>query len=499
MIKRRASGILLHITSLSSPPGIGDLGPSAYTFADFLAEAKQSFWQVLPLNPPGPASRNSPYSSLSAFAGNPLFISPEKLVEDGLLTQEQIAHNSVSNSDKTDFSKVIEFKQGLFTAAYENFKKELLPHEYGQFCKQNSGWLDDFGLFVAMGDHFGGQSWDKWPEVIRDRRHNEITAMREEFRDRIGREKFLQYIFFKQWFALKDYCNHRGIQIIGDVPIYVDYNSVDVWVHPHLFKLDDNKLPTAVAGVPPDYFSKTGQRWGNPVYNWEALKKEQFHWWIQRIGHNLKFFDSLRIDHFRGFVQYWEVPANEETAVKGKWVYAAGEEFFYALSKRFANLPIIAEDLGVITPDVREFIRRFEFPGMQVLLFGFDHSLPRNYHAPHNIISSSIVYTGTHDNNTVRGWFEKDASEEDRKRLSHYLGHPTTVERVHWDMIRLAMRSVGTTVIIPMQDILGLDEKTRMNIPAVAEGNWAWRLTDGQLTKDLAKTLADITHIYGRD
>jgi 4-alpha-glucanotransferase len=499
MNKRRASGILLHITSLPSGFGVGDMGAAAYQFADFLAEAKQSFWQVLPLNPPGPASRNSPYSSFSAFAGNTVLISIEKLVEDGLLTHEQLSQNSVPNSDKADFAKVIECKKILFDAAYENFKKSPLPYEYGQFCKQHSGWLDDFGLFVAMGEHFGGQSWDKWPEVIRDRRHNEIAVMRDEFKDRIGREKFLQYIFFKQWFALKDYCNHRGIQIIGDVPIYVDYNCVDVWVHPHLFKLDDKKLPTAVAGVPPDYFSKTGQRWGNPVYNWEALRKEHFHWWVQRIGHNLKIFDSLRIDHFRGLVQYWEVPASEETAVHGKWVHAAGEELFLAVSKRFANLPIIAEDLGVITPDVREVIRRFEFPGMQVLQFGFDHSLPRNYHAPHNIVNTSIVYTGTHDNNTIRGWFGKETSEEDKKRLTRYFGYETSPEKINWDMIRLAMRSAGNTVIIPMQDVLGLDEKARMNIPAIAEGNWTWRLTDGQLTNDLAKTLADMTHIYGRD
>jgi 4-alpha-glucanotransferase len=499
MIKRRASGILLHITSLPSGFVIGDFGPAAYAFADFLVEAKQSFWQVLPLNPPGPASRNSPYSNFSAFAGNTLLISPEKLVEEGLLTQEQISQYPPLATDKVEYVKAIEFKKNLFNAAYENFKKSPLPYEYGQFCKQHSGWLDDFGLFVVLNEHFGGQSWDKWPETLRDRHHDEIAKMREQFKDRIGQEKFLQYMFFKQWLALKDYCNYRGIQIIGDVPIYVDYNCADVWVHPHLFKLDDKKLPTAVAGVPPDYFSKTGQRWGNPVYNWEAIKKEHYHWWIQRIGHNLRIFDSLRIDHFRGFVQYWEVPAGEETAVKGQWTPAAGAEFFYTLSRQFANLPIIAEDLGLITPDVREFIRRFEFPGMQVLLFGFDHSVPRNYHAPHNIQSSSIVYTGTHDNNTVRGWFEKDASEEDRKRFARYLGHEATPETVHLDMIRLAMRSAGTTVIIPMQDILGLDEKARMNIPAIAEGNWSWKLPEGQLTKDLTKSLAEITHIYGRD
>jgi 4-alpha-glucanotransferase len=499
MIKRRASGILLHITSLPSAHGIGDLGPAAYKFADFLAEAKQSFWQVLPLNPLGTSSHNSPYSGLSAFAGNPLLISLEKLAEQGLLTQEQIAQHPAFAADKVDYAKVVEFKQHLFNTAYENFKKSPAPCEYGKFCEENSMWLDDFALFIALSEHFRQQSWNKWPEPVRDRSSDELTVMRERFKDRIGREKFLQYIFFKQWFALKDYCSQRGIQFLGDIPIYVDYDCADVWTHPNLFKLDDKKLPTAVSGVPPDYFSKTGQRWGNPVYNWEVSKKGHYQWWIERIGHNLKLFTSLRIDHFRGFVQYWEVPASEETAVKGKWVDGPGEDLFFALLKRFAYLPIIAEDLGLITPDVREFIRRFEFPGMKVLLFAFDTTLPRNLYAPHNITSNCVVYTGTHDNNTVRGWFEKEASEEDKKRFMHYLGHETKAETVHWDMIRLAMRSVGNTVIIPVQDILGLDGEARMNTPSVKENNWTWRLADGQLTKDLAKNLADMTHIYGRD
>jgi 4-alpha-glucanotransferase len=499
MIKRRTSGILLHITSLPSAYGIGDLGPAAYKFADFLVEAKQSFWQVLPLNPLGPSSHNSPYSCLSAFAGNTLFISPEKLVEDGLLTAEQIAQHSDLPAEKVDYSKVAEFKQSMLNLAYENFKKMPAPYEYGQFCKQNSAWLDDYSLFVALSEHFEGQSWDKWPERVRDRNNEEIAAVREQFKDRVEKERFLQYIFFKQWSALKDYCNQRGIQILGDMPIYVDYNCADVWENPHLFKLDERKLPTAVSGVPPDYFSKTGQRWGNPVYNWEVIKKEHYRWWIERIGHNLKLCDSLRIDHFRGFVQYWEVPASEETAVKGKWVDGPGEELFLAMLKRFSNLPIIAEDLGMITPDVREFIHRFEFPGMKVLLFAFDATLPRNFYAPHNIVKNCLVYTGTHDNNTVRGWFEKEASDEDRKRLSRYLGHETSADKVNWEMIRLAMRSVGNTVIIPVQDILGFGENTRMNTPSMQEGNWTWRLADGLLTKDLAKKLADMTHIYGRD
>jgi 4-alpha-glucanotransferase len=499
MIKRRASGILLHITSLPSNYGIGELGPAAYKFADFLAEAKQSFWQVLPLNPLGSSNQNSPYSCLSAFAGNTLLISPEKLAEEGLLTREKIVPPAGLPADKVDFAKVSEFKQALFAAAYENFKKSPEPYDYGQFCKQNSAWLDDFSLFVALGESFENQTWDKWPQPLRDRNNDEIAKMREQLKGRIEKEKFLQYVFFRQWAALKNYCNQRDIQIIGDMPIYVDYNCADVWVHPHFFKLDDKKLPTVVSGVPPDYFSKTGQRWGNPVYDWKVLKKENYGWWLERIGHNLKLFDSLRIDHFRGFVQYWEVPASEETAVKGKWVDGAGEDLFFAMLKRFSYLPIIAEDLGMITPDVREFIRRFEFPGMKVLLFAFGASLPRNFYAPHNIMSNCIVYTGTHDNNTVRGWFEKEASEEDRKRFVRYLGHDTTAETVNWEMIRLAMRSVGNTVIIPVQDILGLGENARMNTPSVKEGNWSWRLTDGQLTTDLAKILADMTHIYGRD
>jgi 4-alpha-glucanotransferase len=498
MIKRRASGILLHITSLSSGYGIGDLGPAAYKFADFLAEAKQGFWQILPLNPSCISSHNSPYSSLSAFAGNTLLISPEKLAEDGLLSKEQIAPPADAG-EKIDYGKVTEYKQSLYTSAYENFKKMPAPYEYEKFCKDNSKWLEDFALFVTLQEHFEGQSWDKWPEPVRDRQPEKLKELKEQFEDKIGREKFLQYIFARQWAALKEYCNQKGIQIIGDIPIYVDYNCADVWEFPQYFKLDDKKLPTLVAGVPPDYFSKTGQRWGNPVYNWEALKKQNYDWWVRRIGHNLEFFDSLRIDHFRGFVQYWEVPAAEKTAVKGKWVDGPSYDLSYTLLKRFAYLPIIAEDLGFITADVREFIHHFEFPGMKVLLFAFDASLPRNFYAPHNIPKNCLVYTGTHDNNTVRGWFEKEASEEDKKRFTYYLGHETSAEKVSWDMIRLAMRSVGNTVIVPMQDILGLDDKARMNIPSVAEGNWSWRLAEGQLTKELAKSLADMTHIYGRD
>jgi 4-alpha-glucanotransferase len=325
-----------------------------------------------------------------------------------------------------------------------------------------------------------------------------MDGARANLAERIEQERFYQYEFFRQWFSLKHYCNSKGIQIIGDIPIYIDINSADVWANPQIFKLDANKKPVAIAGVPPDYFSKTGQRWGNPVYDWETLKKSGYAWWVHRIGHNLKLFDSMRIDHFRGFVAYWEIPATEATAVKGAWVEAPGEEFFKVLLRRFSHLPIIAEDLGVITPDVREFIRRYELPGMKVLLFAFDESMTRNPYITHNIGANSIVYTGTHDNDTVRGWFENDAGAADKQRVAQYLGYSPKPESIHWDFIRLAMISAANTVIIPMQDVLGLGREARMNMPSTCEGNWSWRLNGNELTSELAAKLGGITETYGR-
>jgi 4-alpha-glucanotransferase len=498
-LKKRGSGILLHITSLPSPYGIGDLGTEAYRFADFLAETRQSFWQILPLNLTCTAYGNSPYSSFSAFAGNHLLISPDQMVNHGFLSKSNIKNIPSFPRKRVDYNLVTKFKSELFDIAYEINRDRLRSHqEFQRFCAENSGWLDDFTLFISIKNYLKGIEWSKWPEELRDRHEDALREMAEKLKEDILKEKFLQYMFFIQWSSLRHYCDSKNIKIIGDIPIYVNYDSADVWANPEIFSLDKNKKPIYVAGVPPDYFSSTGQLWGHPVYRWDVLKKTGYSWWLKRIEHNLKLFHMFRLDHFRGFVGYWEVPASEKTAINGKWVDAPAEDFFNTLLKHFPDLSIIAEDLGVITPDVREIIERFGFPGMKVLLFAFGEDLPTNPYAPHNHVKNCIVYTGTHDNNTIKGWFKKELTSRDRSRISEYIGHEVTEKTVHWDIIRLAMMSVADTVIIPMQDILGLGEEDRMNLPASPSGNWEWRLVPEQLTSQLIKKLSNITHIYGR-
>ena len=496
-MKRRGSGILLHISSLPSPFGIGDLGPEAYGFVDFLVESKQSFWQLLPLNPTAPVYGNSPYHSISAFAGNPLLISLSLLVKEGLLDKSDYEPLPDFPGNKVDYQGVIDFKKILFHKAYERFKIKR-DDDYERFCVQESPWLNDFSLFAALKLHGEGRAWNEWPRDLRDRDPKALRLAEHDFIDTINREKFLQYIFFKQWSALKEYCFQKNIQVIGDIPIYVQHDSADVWSHPEFFKLDDNKQPFVVAGVPPDYFSKTGQRWGNPIYNWDALKQKEYGWWIERVAYNLKKFDFIRVDHFRGFKGYWEIPADEKTAVNGRWEEAPAMDFFTQLTRKFACLPIIAEDLGVITPDVREVMDHFEFPGMKILLFAFGKDLPFNPYIPHNLPQSCIAYTGTHDNNTVRGWFDTEATPEDKKRLFQYLGRDVPIDALHKEMIRLLMMSSANVIIIPLQDILGLGEEARMNTPATLTGNWEWKLFADYLNPSLAKSLREMTEIYGR-
>jgi len=371
-------------------------------------------------------------------------------------------------------------------------------HEYERFCSENSPWLDNYAFFVALKTHFRGKVWTEWPQEVRERQPEALEALKNQLHGRIEMQRFLQYLFFQQWNSLRSYCNQRGIQIFGDIPIYVEHDGVDVWTNPELFKLDNDKRPQVVAGVPPDYFSETGQRWGNPIYRWDVLKETSYTWWIRRLHHNIKLFDLIRIDHFRGLIGYWEVPAGEANAINGRWVEAPGEDFFNELLKKFPYLPIIAEDLGVITPDVREVMRRFELPGMKVLLFAFGGDLPTNPYIPHNLPRNCVLYTGTHDNNTVKGWFAREATPEIKKRLFHYLGREVPADRIHWELIRLAMMSVANMVIFPMQDILGLGEEARMNRPATSEGNWQWQLIADQLTPAVAENLLEMTEIYGR-
>lgn len=497
-MNRRGSGILLHITSLPSAYGIGDLGQGAYKFVDFLRQAKQSFWQVLPLNPTEQFQGNSPYSSSSAFAGNPLLVSPELALEDGFLSKSDIPPVPDFPAETVDYPAVIEYKKKILEAAYKHFKHKKDKSTYERFSFLNSSWLDDYALFTAIKHKFQESPWNKWDKELRDRNPQALQQAKKQLAESIEKEKFIQYLFFKQWFRLKGHCNSQGIKIIGDIPIYVNLDSADAWSNQALFKLNAEKQPLFVAGVPPDFFSATGQLWGNPVYDWKALKASGYRWWIQRMEHVLKLFDITRIDHFRGFVAYWEVASGESTAAGGKWVELDAENFFSALLKHFFSLSIIAEDLGMITADVREILYRFGFPGMKVLLFAFGEDKPLHPYLPHTYEKNCVVYSGTHDNNTVRGWFDKEANPEDKKRLFSYIGREVAAEDVHWEFIRLAMMSVANMVIFPLQDILGLGEETRMNLPSTTQGNWQWRNTAQQLSDALSKKLLKLTQTYAR-
>ncbi len=498
-MKKRGSGILLHITSLFSGYGIGDLGPAAYRFVDFLSNAQQSYWQILPLNPTSPEFDNSPYLSTSAFAFNTNLISPDGMVHDGFIEKTDITEIPAFPCGTTDFSAVIEFKETVFTLAFERFQKKItgLP-EYLEFCRINTGWLEDFALFSALHRRFNGDLWSDWPEEIKYREPAALDAMRESLEIMIGKEKFLQYLFFRQWQMLKKYARKKGIALIGDIPIYVNYHSADVWTHPGLFQLDKQLRPTVIAGVPPDYFSKTGQLWKNPLYCWEEHEKEGFSWWIDRIEHNLDLFDVPRVDHFRGFVAYWEVAAGDPNAINGRWVPAPGEKLLTVLKNRRADLPLIAEDLGIITPDVTALIDRFHLPGMRVLLFAFTQDPANSPHAPHNLERNCFLYTDTHDNATTRGWLESDATPEEKLRLFSYIGRELKPEQLPKELIQLAMMSVADTVIIPMQDILSLGGISRMNRPGTDEGNWRWQMEKDQIDPSLIRNLAAQTRIFRR-
>lgn len=495
---KRRSGLLLHVTSLPSPYGIGDLGPSARAFADFLAGSGQSLWQMLPLTPTDAACGHSPYSSASAFAGNHLLVSPEELVTDGLLSPGEAAQAESPAGSRVDYQAVSAAKQALLDKAYARRKTWQLEADYAGFCEFNDWWLEEYAAFAAIKSHFRNTEWGSWPREIRLRERAALDALKARLAAPIEREKFVQFVFSRQWVRLKRYCNGRGVRIIGDLPIYVSYDSADAWSNPGILKLDGEGHPTVVAGVPPDYFSKTGQLWGNPIYRWDVLKETGYHWWCARMGHALSLFDIVRVDHFRGFAGFWEVPATEKTAVNGKWVKAPAADFFRTLTGRYPNLAIIAEDLGLITPDVKQLMRDFAFPGMKVLLFAFGDDGATNPYQPHAYDTNCVVYTGTHDNNTVRGWFDGEAKPAEKKRLMRYLGREVAPDQLPWEMIRLAMMSVAETAVTPLQDILGLGQEARMNVPSVLDGNWSWRCGPGQITQVVSDRLLEITEVYGR-
>jgi len=512
----RKSGIFLHISSLPGNFCIGDLGPGAERFAEFLSDSGFSVWQVLPMTPVNSACGNSPYCSQSAFAGNFLFISPEKMSRDGLISCDDMEQYVAAASSKSDYIYAEKIKHELLVTAWRNFcaekKNRMKEHEdYRNFREKEKWWLDDYVIFTVLKEHFGGMCWNEWPENFRNRDENSLRIFisEESNAESIDFYAFVQYIFYRQWHELHEYCSKRGISIIGDIPMFVALDSSDVWSNRELFNLRDDGSPGLVAGVPPDYFSSTGQRWGNPVYRWDRMEENGFRWWIMRIRHALKIYDSARVDHFRGFCAYWAIPPEDKTAQNGKWVVAPGRSFFRALdadirAENGKELNLIAEDLGIITDDVRELMAEFRLPGMKVLLFAFCDATGANPYAPHNISSDSVVYTGTHDNNTAAGWWKNETSECDRRRFRSYIGYDIRDEDVPERMLIMALSSHADLAVIPMQDILGLDETARMNTPGKPEGNWEWRLERGYFLNrtsdapDLTGRLKELNIIYGR-
>ncbi len=496
---KRGSGVLLHISSLPSAYGIGDLGPESYQFADRLREASQQYWQILPLNPTSQGSGNSPYFSASALAGNPLLLSPELLVEAGLVSAERLAAAPVFREEEVDFASVEPWKLALLSEAYHAVIADAQRLEsFERFCSDNASWLDDFSLFMVFKDLQGGRAWPEWPEPWRSRHAKALSEARVHHADAIRLHKFYQFLFEDQWQRLKAYCNGQGISLIGDVPIYVALDSADVWSNPHLFKIDEGMRPISVSGVPPDYFSATGQLWNTPVYDWHALSQAGFAWWKQRMERMFGLYDIVRIDHFRGLVQFWEVPFGEETAINGQWSDVPTKAFFDALISSSSRFHIIAEDLGIITEDVVEIMHHYGFPGMKVLLFAFGEDSPGHPYLPYNYDANSVVYTGTHDTNTVVGWWQQEARQEDQWRFFRYIGKSCGEHEVAWEMIRLAMSSVAEMAIFPLQDLLSLDAGGRMNDPSTASGNWKWRCRRQEMAGVDWPRLRDLTTAYGR-
>ncbi|GAC1474798.1 MAG: 4-alpha-glucanotransferase [Isosphaeraceae bacterium] len=498
----RSSGILLHPTSLPGPFGIGDLGPSALEFLDLLSETGQRWWQILPVGPTGYG--NSPYQSDSSYAGNPLLISPERLVEDGLLSSKDLERTTpVAPDDSIDFDAVVDFKTRLLRLAFRNFE----PDETGfaSFVEKNAAWLDDYALYMALKELHSGSAWYDWDARYLTRDPGMLAWASRERSPQMRYYQFVQYLFDRQWRALRAACRERKIGLIGDLPIFVAQDSADVWARPDLFWLEPDGHPTYIAGVPPDYFSATGQLWGNPLYRWSAHAAENFAWWISRLKAQTDRVDLLRLDHFRGFESYWEVPANSPTAESGRWAHGPGTSFFEAIRDSLGGLPLIAEDLGDITAEVLALRDRFDLPGMRVMQFGLNGAPGTEFHLPFSYVNHCIAYTGTHDNETTVGWFTSSpvGSPEEQALLKAQRAFAlqvvgSTGEEVHWNVIHALLSSVADTVIIPLQDILGLDGSARMNVPGLAGGNWGWRLLPHQLQTVDRDRLARLTAVFAR-
>jgi 4-alpha-glucanotransferase len=495
---KRSGGILLHPTSLPGPYGIGDLGPQAYHFVDWLASTGCKLWQVLPLGPTGYG--DSPYQCFSAFAGNPYLISFDALIEDGLLNQDDFADMPDFNASLVDFGLLIPWKLDLLLKAFSRFHSasDSLHKEFNSFCTDNASWLDDYALFMSIKEANGGGAWNEWNESLRKRKKTAMNKAHKEHAESILRYSFYQFIFFRQWNKLRAYANERNIKIIGDIPIFIAYDSADAWSNAELFFLGEDSLPTVVAGVPPDYFSATGQLWGNPLYRWDVHKKTKYAWWLERFRSVLKMVDIVRVDHFRGFAGYWEVPFGNPTAEHGRWVTGPGNDFFQSMNDSLltdedAKLPVIAEDLGVITPDVVALRDDFNLPGMRILQFGFDG--PKNPFLPHNYVPNCVAYTGTHDNDTTRGWYES-APEQERDYARRYLR--VDGSDIAWDLIRSIWSSVAVYAVTPMQDALSLGTEARMNFPSKLGGNWEWRMSEADMNDGLASRLREMNGLYLR-
>ncbi|WP_342085868.1 malto-oligosyltrehalose synthase [Dyadobacter sp. OTU695] len=497
----RSAGVLLHISSLASPFGIGDIGPEAYNFADFLERTHQKFWQILPLNPTETSQGNSPYSALSSHAGNSLLISPEALVLEGFLTDQDLAHNYLPESSTVDFQAAGQKKQVLLQRAFENYNQGpgQAQGEFEEFVASHSSWLHDFALYTVLKERFENRPWYTWPEEFRDRQQAALGKLRQTDHEQIQRVEWQQYVFDKQWKALRRYCNDRQIKLLGDIPFYVSYDSADVWAHRELFCVDQEGKITGIAGVPPDAFSEDGQLWGMPVFNWNALRSQGYQWWIDRLARNIELFDLVRLDHFRAFADYWEVPGGERIAVNGTWKTGPGEDFFRKAEAALGRLPFVAEDLGEIGSEVHLLRDKFNLPGMKVLQFAFDESMPQSDHIPHHYKPDFIAYTGTHDNNTTRGWYREQAATGMQERIEMYLGKAISEENVAAELARTVFGSVAKTAILPIQDVLNLDETAKMNLPGSSENNWSWRLLPGQISEQAAQFLSSITLLYNRE